>query len=117
MLSVAASSRVTSRYDSQGRTTAFQPPGSECDDLSPAKRLRVGRLSATPTPAAHASPLSVSTRVAPSVAMVFSVALLSSVPLRLAAPRTARIVTMLPPAISLAETTADAGTVNWIVSG
>jgi hypothetical protein len=49
--------------------------------------------------------------------MVFSVALLSSVPLRLAAPRAAWMVSELPPAISLAETTADAGTVNWIVSG
>ena len=77
----------------------------------------MGRLSATPTSAAHASPLSVSTRLAPSVAMVFSVALLSSVPLRLAAPRAAWMVSELPPAISLAETTADAGTVNWIVSG
>ena len=76
--------RRTARESSRGSTAAFQPYGSPWPERSPASSARVAGVS-SPTPRAHVSPRSATSRCSVSLERsAASVGVASSVPSRVA---------------------------------
>ena len=117
---------LTLAEPSDGRTIAFQPEGSDCSAVSPARSAAVGALPGTPTPLAQPSPPPTEiSSVASAAAVRLRVALrtraseatASSGPPSVARPLSAAMRSEGDATISSCDESSCAGSVTATVSG